>query len=234
MFYYFGRKKQMAGRYPQPKHDTIIEPFAGSAAYSLHGENWRRNVILYEKSERLAKIWEWLISEANEDLVMAMPDLVVGETTTQLIHFLHTCSNAAFNMRTLTVSQFLADNWNRNKRYIAKNVHKVKGWQVHCCDYSLAPDVRATWFVDPPYSGRLYADPYEWGSKFIDYAALGTWVQSRKGQAICCEMEGADWIPLRALVTQSCKSGKTFDEMVYIHEDVTEQSATADATKESP
>ena len=36
MFYYYGRKKQIAKYYPEPKYDTIVEPFAGSAAYSLY------------------------------------------------------------------------------------------------------------------------------------------------------------------------------------------------------
>ena len=40
MFYYLGRKKRVAGKYPDPAFPTIVEPFAGSAAYSLHGDRW--------------------------------------------------------------------------------------------------------------------------------------------------------------------------------------------------
>ena len=53
MFYYYGRKKQMAKHYPSPNYDTIIEPFAGSAAYSLFGDNWQKNVILIEKDKQV-------------------------------------------------------------------------------------------------------------------------------------------------------------------------------------
>ena len=45
MFYYYGRKKQIAKYYPKPNFNTIIEPFAGSAAYSLHNDNWKKNML---------------------------------------------------------------------------------------------------------------------------------------------------------------------------------------------
>ena len=35
----YGRKKQIVKCYPDPNFDSIIEPFAGSAAYSLHEDN---------------------------------------------------------------------------------------------------------------------------------------------------------------------------------------------------
>ncbi len=53
MFYYYGRKKQVAKYYPVPNFSTIVEPFAGSAAYSLYGENWKKDVILVEKDRRV-------------------------------------------------------------------------------------------------------------------------------------------------------------------------------------
>ena len=45
MFYYYGRKKQIIRHYPSPNYDTIIEPFAGSAAYSLYKDNWQYNFV---------------------------------------------------------------------------------------------------------------------------------------------------------------------------------------------
>lgn len=56
MFYYYGRKKKIAGLYPEPQHSTIVEPFAGSAAYSLHGGRWRRQVILVERDAEVAAL----------------------------------------------------------------------------------------------------------------------------------------------------------------------------------
>ena len=58
MFYYYGRKKQIAKHYPTPAYGTIIEPFAGAASYALHEGNWKSDVILIEKDERVAGIWK--------------------------------------------------------------------------------------------------------------------------------------------------------------------------------
>ena len=60
MFYFYGRKKRLAKEYPQPLTTTIVEPFAGSAAYSLHGQNWENRVILIEKDAEVAALWRWL------------------------------------------------------------------------------------------------------------------------------------------------------------------------------
>lgn len=35
-FPYYGSKWSLGPLYPAPRHDRIIEPFAGSACYSLH------------------------------------------------------------------------------------------------------------------------------------------------------------------------------------------------------
>ena len=44
MFYYYGRKQKIFGKYPKPQFDTIIEPFAGSAAYSMN--YYKNNFVL--------------------------------------------------------------------------------------------------------------------------------------------------------------------------------------------
>jgi site-specific DNA-adenine methylase len=45
-FTYTGGKYRLAPRYPEPRHNLIIEPFAGSAGYSLrHPE---REVLLID------------------------------------------------------------------------------------------------------------------------------------------------------------------------------------------
>lgn len=46
MWTYYGTKKRIAKNYPAPIYDTIIEPFAGAAQYSLYGDNWKKKVIL--------------------------------------------------------------------------------------------------------------------------------------------------------------------------------------------
>lgn len=70
MFSYFGSKYKLAKLYGAPRHDTVIEPFAGSAAYSLYWEP--KNVILFDKSPIIVSIWNYLIT-ASEKQIMDLP-----------------------------------------------------------------------------------------------------------------------------------------------------------------
>ena len=80
MFYYYGRKKQIVKYYPDPNFDSIIEPFAGSAAYSLHGDNLEKErQPLIEKDERVSSVWQWLITVVlTPPEILRMLDLKIG------------------------------------------------------------------------------------------------------------------------------------------------------------
>jgi len=54
-FYFYGGKWLAAPRYPAPRYDTIIEPFAGSAGYSLRYPDKR--VVLVERDPKIAATW---------------------------------------------------------------------------------------------------------------------------------------------------------------------------------
>ncbi len=54
--YYGGKWRDAIKHYPEPQHDTIVEPFAGSAGYSLRYAN--RKVILCEIDPVLASVWQ--------------------------------------------------------------------------------------------------------------------------------------------------------------------------------
>lgn len=77
MFSYYGTKKKIAEKYPKPSYDTIIEPFCGAAMYSLYDNNWEKNVILYDKYEKVYKVWNYLINASDND-IKSLPDLIVG------------------------------------------------------------------------------------------------------------------------------------------------------------
>ncbi len=66
MFRYSGSKKRQLKYLPPPPDGThcIIEPFAGSAAYGLH--YMPRRLLLMEKNEDVAALWNWLIREASD------------------------------------------------------------------------------------------------------------------------------------------------------------------------
>ena len=101
MFYSYGRKKQIIKHYPNPNYDIIVEPFAGSAAYSLHGENWQKQVILIEKDAKVAAIWTWLIKEATLEDIKKLPDLKVGDRSSEFLHIVHAATKMAFHFKTI-------------------------------------------------------------------------------------------------------------------------------------
>ena len=58
MFSYYGTKKRIAKKYPEPKYDIIIEPFAGAGAGAgayacLYPD---RKVKLYDTYDKIAEV----------------------------------------------------------------------------------------------------------------------------------------------------------------------------------
>ena len=214
MFYYYGRKKQIAKYYPRPSYDVIIEPFAGSAAYSLFDDHWKRGVILVEKDRRVSQIWDWLIHEATPESIRQLPELKAGEKSSEFLHIVHAATKMAFRYKTITVTPVLERNWEISKRMMAENLHKVKHWELISGDYAQAPDIKATWFIDPPYKSEP-GRGYDCGSSSIDYAGLAEWVLQRKGELICCEGKFGDYLPFQPLLQLPGVAGKLSKELIY-------------------
>jgi hypothetical protein len=122
MFYYYGRKKQIAKHYPSPNFEAIVEPFAGSAAYSLYGDNWKKNIFLVERDERVSDIWKWLVDEATPLAIKNLPDLEVGEKSSEFLHIIHAATKMAFHYKNIKVTPVLARNWEISKRYMSENL----------------------------------------------------------------------------------------------------------------
>lgn len=215
MFYYYGRKKQIAKYYPSPAYDTIIEPFAGAAAYSLYKNNWKKNVILIEKDPKVYSIWDWLINRATEEEIEALPLLKVGEKTSNFLHIIHAATKMAFAFKTIKVTPVLARNWEISRRVMKENLYKVKHWKVYNADYTTAPDIEATWFIDPPYKGKAGMG-YRFGSDQIDYNSLAEWAKKRKGEVIFCEGGNGDYLDFKPLVDLKGVAGKISKEVVYL------------------
>ncbi|KAA3618773.1 MAG: hypothetical protein DWQ05_07380 [Calditrichaeota bacterium] len=216
MFYYYGRKKQIIKYYPPPNFDTIVEPFAGAAAYSLNGNNWKKKVILLEKDEKVYDIWRWLIKDATVDEIKRLPDLTVGEKSSEFLHIVHAATKMAFHFKTIKVTPVLARNWEISKRVFAENLFKVKHWEIICGDYKESPNVEATWFIDPPYKGASGLG-YRFSSKLLNYDELADWARTREGEVIFCEGEEADYLPFRPLLNLKGVAGKVSKEVIYYH-----------------
>lgn len=213
---YYGGKWRAAKRYPAPLHRTIVEPFAGGAGYSLR--HYQHSVLLVERDERIAGVWRFLIRSRPED-VLGLPLLRFGQAVEELppcdpdgLNLIRTWVQAApgsgarrrFSTRALAC---FAENpmdpqyWGPACRArIASQVGAIKHWRLVEGDYTQAPNLKATWFIDPPYdnqAGRAY--------KYheLDYASLGTRCRARNGQTIVCENMGATWLPFRPLYQTS-------------------------------
>ena len=80
---------------------------------------------------------------------------------------------------------------------IASQLEKIRHWEIIDGDYTLAPDLQAHWFIDPPYiaAGKKYP------VRDIDYSNLAEWSRNRKGFVQVCENEGADWLPFQPFHT---------------------------------
>lgn len=214
---YYGGKWRNAPHYPAPMFGTIVEPFAGAAGYALR--HHRRDVLLIDKNPIIAGLWRYLI-DATPDDIRSLPDIPDGGTVDdmdapQAARWLagFWCNDAVaapckrpskWASRGANVHNW--GGWNaRSRERVASQVAHIKHWRVLECAYSDAPDVEATWFVDPPYRGRAGRHyPHQPDS----FEALGTWCQARRGQVIVCEQDGADWLPFEAMKTFRSATGK--------------------------
>lgn len=203
-FSYYGGKWRLAAKYPTPRHSTIVEPFAGAAGYSLRHHH--HDAVLVDKSEVIAGIWDYLIS-ATPDEILSLPiihpgqhvdDLKVCAAARSLIGFWigHGLPRPRKRPSTWHESRpsYRNKTWCPNTRaHMARVSEAVSHWRIICGDYTDAPDVEATWFIDPPYEdkGRYYPC----GSEGIDYIHLGQWCRGLQGQVMVCENVGAEWLP---------------------------------------
>ena len=222
---YYGGKYRAAPRYPAPVYPVIIEPFAGSAGYATR--YYDRHVILYEKYPIIAEMWRWLIRVSPAE-VRAIPyvehvdDLPawVSAGGRYLVGFwLNTATvsprkSLSAGRKKLAAAGRKFEGWtDATKERIASQVSFIRHWQIVEGDYSSAPDVAATWFIDPPYSSTA-------GSYYVhnslDFETLGAWCRTRRGQAIVCENEGATWLPFREFATlKAGVNGKGSREVIW-------------------
>ena len=229
---YYGGKWRAALRYPAPAHRTIIEPFAGAAGYSVR--HYDHDVVLIDSDEIIAGIWSYLIG-ASPDEIMALPDRVdcvddldSPQEARWLIGF---NLNAAKALPCRTPSSWMREKMDSDpgsanfwgparKRRIASQVGKIKHWRIIHGSYTDAPDVPATWFIDPPY--QVAGKHYRHGSAGIDYGNLGSWCRARDGRVVVCENAGATWLPFESFgeikASANNRSGGISKEVVWIQD----------------
>jgi hypothetical protein len=225
-FGFFGGKWRDTPRlYPPPAYDVIVEPFAGSAGYSLR--YYWKTVILCEKDPVIASVWEYLI-RAKASEVLKLPDVPPDGTVDDL-----TVPQEAKALIGLWLNRGVArprrkpSKWMREgvrpgsfwgdrvRQTIARQVDQIRHWQIHSTSYEVCPFAgSATWFIDPPY--EVAGQHYHFGSSQIDYVALGRWCRSRKGEVFVCEHRGARWLPFQPLHNaKTTRAGQLSPEAIW-------------------
>lgn len=198
MWSYYGAKTKIVDLYPRPKHHKVIEPFAGSARYSL---KWFENdVLLVDKYPVIVKIWHYL-QQASENDIMGLPEPKYKESIKQ-----YNLAEGEFLLMSFLVAgaianpQYIVQQYSdipRAKKQIAKQLFKIKHWKIQLGSYEDIPNQIATWFIDPPY--QIGGEHYHENNKSLDYSVLASWCKSRNGHVIVCENTKADWLPFYAM-----------------------------------
>jgi hypothetical protein len=219
MFPYFGSKFRLAKKYPKPEFSTIIEPFAGSAQYSLR--YWENDVILVDAYDVIINLWKWLQGCTEKD-ILGIRQMKLGECVDDfswdckeqkdLVGFIISAapeSPRRMPTRWRTIDR--PESQGKRLKYIAENLYKIRHWKFVQGSYLLSPDIKATWFIDPPY--QVAGKNYKVGNN-LDYKALAFWIETRLGQKIVCESLGANWMPFKSKLGEIVGLRKKTTEVV--------------------
>jgi site-specific DNA-adenine methylase len=227
-FSFFGSKWRVAPYYPKPIYNTIIEPFAGSAGYSLRYPD--HEVKLYDIDSVIVDVWNYLIHASAEE-IRSLPVIFDHVDELQICseakHLIGFWCNKGSVQPAKSPSKWMRDYqpiqpgtyWGaRIRERTASQGGSIWNWTASQASYWEIPNQEATWFIDPPYqiAGRAYR------YHDIDYANLALWCRSRKGQVIVCENEGATWLPFRPFRTikglEGRRGGKKSVEVIWTND----------------
>jgi hypothetical protein len=138
-------------------------------------------------------------------------------------------SNALAGCRGFSVTPRAVEVFGMLKRKVAKALPRCAGRvEIVHDSYEAAPDIEATWFIDPPYApvnittktGNPKGQGYGSGCQAsdIDFSRLAEFAGTRRGQVIVCEQAGATWLPFTPLYGHVDSLGKAKTEVVWLND----------------
>lgn len=226
-FSYYGSKYTVAARLGPPKHDIVVEPFAGSACYSTR---WgARQVRLYDVSPDICDLWDFLIRSSEADIA-SIPDafedfeqVAALPRGAQLLCRFWIAKGRAEPSNVLSPWYFQWRNtsdcrvWSSAvKARVIRQKPMIAEWTIDQMSWDQIPVVEAHWHVDPPYN-NVPGSRYPFSD--VNFEALGAWCRDLPGAVDVCENTGADWLPFEHLCgvvsTRGRKSGAVSKEAVW-------------------
>jgi hypothetical protein len=228
-FSFFGSKWRVANYYPAPTYSTIIEPLCGSAGFSLRYPHLQ--IHLYDADPIICGVWNYLIRVSPEEIKRLplvfnhVDELNVCQEAKWLIGF---WLNKGTVQPSKTPSKWMRDYQSRQPgctywsaaviERIASQVPRIRHWTISQASYETIPNMKATWFIDPPY--EVASRAYRFHD--LNYPTLGDWCRSRYGQTIACENGGATWLPFRPFRIikglEGKRGGKKSVEVIWTNE----------------
>ena len=223
-FSFYGGKWRDAPKYPAPRHSTIIEPFAGSAGYSVRHHHLK--VVLCEKDPEIAAVWQYLLRVRPEE-ILRIGDVDPGQTVDDL----RCCQEARLLVglwlnRGASAPRKSPSKWMRSgvrpgsfwgprvRDTIAAQVDRIRHWTLIEGSYEALQNTHATWYIDPPYQKQ--GNHYRCGSGQIDYEHLARWSRGRSGLSIVCEAVGASWLPFKPFAdVKATRTGTRSKEAIW-------------------
>lgn len=182
-------------------------------AYTMHHRPSR--AIGIEIDCRVVDLWRRM-SSVTAEFAESVELPLVGNPTDDLLVKLCSYSEHALSSGTMTVTSRMVRDW----RSVHRRAAADGAWATAAVDYQhgsyeQAPDVEATWFIDPPYQ-RANRRGYLHGASGIDFSELACWVQKRRGQVIVCEQAGADWLPFTDFRPVASHRGRQSTEVIWL------------------
>lgn len=203
MWGYYGAKTTIVNYYPKPIYKSIIEPFAGTARYSL--KYFDNDILLMDKYDVIIKIWQGL-QQASEKDVLGINRILVHHKRADEYEFDSEWEKLLFQFLikkaperpSLKVTDRVSVHRPNYLKYslerIAKGLFKIRHWKIVKDTYENTPyQLNTTYFIDTPY--QFGGECYPCSSRHLNFPIVGSWCRSLPGQVIVCENMKANWLP---------------------------------------